>query len=100
VIAETEDQFNDLLNNEEFLLDWQMKELVDAATTALGPLPLGQKFCLKIPGVLGGQYSLENIATAPLKELIGFSGSLAYQAKDLPDGSQVELVVVNGPSEG
>lgn len=97
VIAETESDLTALMSDDEFRSDWEMKRLVDVATASLGELQSGRKFCLKIPGVLGGAYSIENIGTAPLSELISFSGDLAYQCKDLPDGSQVELKVINLP---
>jgi hypothetical protein len=45
--------------------------------------------------VLGGEYIISNIKTAPLIELIRFSGDLANQIKDLPDGAQIQLKVID-----
>ena len=51
---------------------------------ALGPLEEGRKYCLKIPSALGGHYGCDNLAMAPLAELIRFSGEGAQQYEGLP----------------
>jgi hypothetical protein len=40
---------------------------------------------------LGGAYDSDNLGTLTLKELIAFSGDVAKQIKDLPDGAQVNF---------
>lgn len=50
---------------------------------------------MKIPSILGGQYEEGNIGTVSLGELIRASGDLALQVKDLPDGAQVKLSIVD-----
>jgi len=50
---------------------------------------------LAIPGALGGEYAISNIKTAPLVELVRFSGDLGRQIADLPDGAQIEIKVVD-----
>ena len=94
VVASNREDLDVLLKNQEFLRDWNMQALVDYAFKKLGALPKGRKYCLKIPGVLGGEYGGDNIATMSLNELIGFSGYVAKQIKDLPDGSKIKLKVV------
>lgn len=44
--------------------------------------------------LLGGEYAISNIKTAPLVELVRLSGDIGRQIKDLPDGAQIELKVV------
>ncbi len=86
----------DLLSKDsDFLSDWQMSNLVNAARTALGDLEQGRKYCLAIPGVLGGKYEVENFKTISLNELIDFSGHVAEQIKDLPDGAKIEFKFVD-----
>ena len=63
--------------NQAFLRDWYMTDHVHLAQNTLGPLPHGRKYCLKVPRALGGKYGRENLATAPLIELIRFSGDAA-----------------------
>lgn len=77
VVANNQEELESLSSSQEFLEDWYMQTLVEQAKESLGPLSEGQKYCLVIPGVLGGEYGISNIKTAPLFELIRFSGSVA-----------------------
>ncbi|QQS42319.1 MAG: DUF1851 domain-containing protein [Acidobacteriota bacterium] len=95
VIAQDQDELDGLFADPEFLEDWRMEELVRQAEEVLGPLGEDQKYCLVIPGVLGGEYSVSNIARLPLGELIAVSGDLAKQIADVPDGGQVRLEIVD-----
>ena len=95
VVASNREDLDVLSKNQEFLRDWNMSALVDYAFKRHGVLPEGRKYCLKIPGVLGGEYGGDNIATISLEELIGASGYIAKQIKDLPDGSQIKLRVTD-----
>lgn len=95
VVANCKTELCELQCAPEFVADWEMVSLLEAAKNSLGELPLGQKYCLKVPGILGGAYELENIGTVPFDELISFSGDLGYQCKDLADGTQVILEVVD-----
>ena len=96
VVATTREELDKLSSNQEFLNDWYMESLVDQAKENLGPLDEGYKYHLVIPGALGGAYDISNIAKAPLLELIRFSGDIARQIKDLPDGAtNIELKVVD-----
>jgi hypothetical protein len=58
-------------------------------------LPEGRKYCLKIPGFLGGEYGGDNLATAPLIELVRLSGDIARQARDLPPGTSFKFRFVD-----
>lgn len=87
--------FDTLSSDQEFLHDWYMRELVSLAHERLGPLPEGRKYCLKIPGIFGGAYGGENLAAISLMELVRFSGDIAKQIHDLPDGAQIKLKVVD-----
>jgi len=95
VIAQKREEFDRLSSDQEFLEDWSMKLLVTQAREHFGPLTGDQKYCLVTPGILGGEYAVSNIKTAPLIDLIRFSGDLANQIKDLPDGAQIQLKVVD-----
>ena len=91
IVASNRYDLDVLSKNQEFLQDWHMSALVNYAFKTLGVLPEGYKYCFKIPGVLGGEYGGENIATISLEELINASGYIAKQIKDLPDGSKIKL---------
>lgn len=98
-IAGDRDELNAVIADPEFAEDWEMLRIVQAARETCGPLEHGRKYALKIPGCLGGEYVAENFATAPLQELVGFSGSIAHQTKDLPNGARIELKVINHPED-
>jgi len=72
-----------------------MKNLVAIASSKLGPLSEERKYCLKIPGALGGQYEESNLAAISLSELVRASGHLAHEVRDLPDGAQVRLQITD-----
>jgi hypothetical protein len=75
--------------------DWKMTRLIDLATAALGSPGAGRCFCLKVPGVLGGQYATANIGTISIAQLIDFAGDVASQIKDLPDGAKIQFKIVD-----
>ncbi|MBU9579067.1 DUF1851 domain-containing protein [Ralstonia mannitolilytica] len=84
-----------LAADSKFLVDWQMSALVDQAAQRFGPLASGRKYCLKIPGVLGGEYGGDNLGTISMEELIRFSGDIAQQIASLPDGTPIKLSIVD-----
>lgn len=94
VIAADRQSLDALATDQQFLQDWSMRDLVSLAQDKLGPLPEGKKYCLKIPGVLGGAYGGDNLATISLLELVQSSGHIAKEIQDIPDGVKVRLKVV------
>jgi hypothetical protein len=95
VIAVDRQALDALTTDQEFLRDWYMTSLVEVAKQACGPLVDGRKYCLKIPGLLGGEYVAKNLGTVPAIELLRISGDIARQVRDLPDGAQVSLQIVD-----
>jgi hypothetical protein len=51
----------------------------------------------KIPFFLGGSYSMENLWAGDAVEGMRFKADLAIQTKNLPDGSQVRIVLSEKP---
>ena len=91
VVAHDRAELDALSQSQDFLRDWYMADLVAQAKEKLGPLRPGYKYCLKIPGVLGGEYGGANLAVISAKELVTASGHLAKEIEGLPDGAQVRL---------
>src|SRR5207245_6232815 len=50
-----------------------------------GPVPIGTRLMPKIPFVLGGGYSLDNLYVLASVSAMKSRGNLARQIKDLPD---------------
>ena len=95
IVAENKEELDSLSNDQEFLEDWYMKNLVEVAKDKYGSLEEGRKYYFVTPGILGGEYGIANINTAPLVEIIGISGELGEKIKDLPDGAKVKINVVD-----
>ncbi len=90
-IAESESEFDRLSTDSEFIEDWEMTNLVEVAKSELGELAENQKYCLKMPAVVGGNYEKSNIGKISFIELISFSGDLGFQIKDLKDGQKIQF---------
>ena len=95
IIAWTEDEMTKLWKDEDFVLDWEMTVLVDLAEEKFGKNINDRCFYFVISPVLGGKYELQNIQTVPILDLVSFSGDIAEQIKDLPEGAQVKIVVTD-----
>lgn len=91
VVATNRAELDALFEDRAFLEDWSMEALVEQAERRLGPLGPGRKYCLKLPGVLGGEYGGDNLASLMLGELISVSGHIARQVHGLPEGTHVQL---------
>jgi len=94
IVANDRSELDALSQDQEFLHDWNMAFLVQQAKKLLGPLRPGYKYCLKIPGVLGGEYGGSNLASVPFRELVAAFGHIAKEIKGLPNGAQVSLKIV------
>ena len=74
---------------------WHAASLVKLARETIGIAEPGRCYALKTPAMLGGGYEPANLCTLPLDELIGFTGDLARQIGNLPEGAQVKVKVVD-----
>jgi hypothetical protein len=94
-IAPNAEEFARVAASEEFRIDWEMEPLVQLARKKLGPPGKGECYCLKVPAVIGGQYDASNLGLISQDELVSFSGDMACQIKDVPDGEKVHINIVN-----
>lgn len=94
IIANSIEEYNELVKDDEFNEDWFMDSIVAEAEKNLGPLKEGYKYYLVIPGILDGEYTGKNIQSVPFEEVIRYSGSIGLQVKDLPEGAEVDLKVI------
>lgn len=90
-VAANRAELDALSSDQQFQADWYMPKLTGEARERLGELGEGRKYCLKIPGAFGGEYGGDNLATAPLVDMIRFSGHVAKEIRDLPDGAKVNF---------
>jgi len=94
-IASSIYEYEKIRSNKEFILDWEMTELVELARIEAGELNKFEKYCLKIPAVISQDYSSENIGKISFSELISVSGDLAFQIRNLKDGQKVNLKIID-----
>lgn len=83
VIAEDQETFDELFYSDAFKKDWYMDETVSLAADHLGELSGGEKYCLKLPGILGGLYEPENFGKINFEKLITLSGAIAQEMHDM-----------------
>lgn len=83
------------LASEEAKELWSGGALVTEARKRFGEPPEGSVFTIKPHAMIEGRYEPESLCVMPLDELIRFTGDVAQQIKDLPDGSPIQLEVTD-----
>ncbi|SCZ53762.1 protein of unknown function [Epibacterium ulvae] len=89
IVASSAQALSELWSHEDFVLDWEMTDLVQLAQAHLGELSEGWVYTLIIPGMFGGAYEATNMHKVPLSELIEHSGAFALKAQEIPEGGQI-----------
>lgn len=74
----------DMLTGFKVVHEWQQLN---------GVPPTKQRLLPKIPFILGGEYSLNNLYTSDAIEGMRFRASIANQIKDLPDGVPIKISI-------
>ena len=59
-----------------------------------GPLRPGERLGPKRPFILGGDFSIDNLARIRDSDLMAFRAQLANQIRDLPDGAEIKLNLI------
>jgi hypothetical protein len=93
--AESRDDFCRQIDEGENADDWLMIPLVDQLVAAGMILRPGQCYSLKLPPVLGGQYTVENCGVLAIRDYLGGYGSIHNQLRDVPEVAEVRLNVIN-----
>jgi len=93
-LAESRDHFCDLLDEDDNANNWLMIPLVDQCVASGMHLAPDQCYNLKMPPLLGGKYSLDNIAPIDLAELYAFRADIFRQIEDVPDATAFRLAFV------
>jgi len=74
---------------------WEATLLVEQASALLGPPLPGRCFSLKPMALLAGDYASQDFWHPTISELIRFSGSVAEQTWDLPEGARYQIKLVD-----
>lgn len=92
-LANSRQEFADLLNVDANARQWLMIPLVDRCVAAGLELPPGSCYFFKVPATMGGAYDPSNIASVPMTEFYPYLRSLHDQSNHLPDNTQIRLRV-------
>lgn len=94
-VASDEAEFWAVLADPERAGELLLQPVVESFLNARGPFPVGQCLgYLKLP-IFGGDYAGKNRVLLPVGEHFLFTGELHERIRDLPDGSQVRIKVVD-----
>ncbi len=74
--------------------------LLEKWTELNGPLPNGKRLLPKTLFILGGEYRVDNLYALDAAAGMRFRADLWGQLKDVPDGSEVRLIVINHEDVG
>jgi hypothetical protein len=95
-LASSRDEFARKLDEGDNANQWLMIPLIDDLVDSGKVLKRDQCYGFIQPPILGGAYTVENTCVLSIVERFSFNSYLHEQLKDLPDGTPVELVPVNG----
>jgi hypothetical protein len=98
-LADSRDDFAAKIDEDDNADLWFMIPLVDQMVAAGVVLQPAQCYGFKKPPVLGGDYRVENAGPLLLWDYLASYGSIHEQLRDVPDGTQVVLKVINKPAE-
>lgn len=98
-LADSRDHFCDLIEQDDNASNWLMIPLVDACRRAGLALAEHQCYHFKIPPLLGGEYTVNNVAAISLREHYSFMADMVGQTEHLPDGTQVTIQIRNPPHD-
>lgn len=97
-IADSCEHFISLVDQDNNARGWFLIDLVDQCVAAGFVLNDNQCYSFKVPPILGGQYSVQNVAVTDLAVHYSFMADICRQAKDLPNGTKVRIVVGPKPA--
>ena len=95
-VATSETELATLLAKEEYIQEWLMPDLVSLLRER--GVNLGERECygFKIPPVLGGEISAENIEPSDVVVYLSILGQIHRQARDMPPGTVISGFTVDG----
>jgi hypothetical protein len=95
LVADTIEDFETRLKDIEQVNEWFMIDLTTELKNSEKKLKDGQLYSYyKLP-IIGGNYTVDNFAPLSIEEHFGYLGDLHKQIKDLPDGTKVEIKIVD-----
>jgi hypothetical protein len=97
-VAETPDEFKSLLQQKSFWADHLASDMVLSLRSSGLCLKPGQIYSFKVPPVLGGEGSLENVEASDISVHFSIAGQLHAQICKVEAGTQVGTVSIHPPA--
>jgi hypothetical protein len=97
LIADSVEEFQELLGDSEFVTGSFVPQIVVNLRNAGKPLEAGQIYSYEHPPVLGGEYSVENMVPTDISVHFSVLGQIHRQVKDLPEGTSISEVKIEVP---
>jgi hypothetical protein len=94
IVADRLQDFEDKLKDIEQVNEWFMIDLTTALRLSGKELKDGQLYSYKKLPIIGGDYTVDNFAPLDIVEHFGYTGDIHKQIKDLPNGTKVEIKIV------
>ncbi len=76
----------EFLTGHPLMHDWQVQN---------GALPIGHRLVPRKPFVLGGEYEAANLVGMDAVDAMRYRGEIAVQIRDLPDGAQLQIKLID-----
>ncbi|KPK84361.1 MAG: hypothetical protein AMJ81_05850 [Phycisphaerae bacterium SM23_33] len=96
-IASNIDDFRRMCRDRENLNKWFMADFAYLCfDRGIVPGP-GQCLSYRIPPILGGELCLENVEVSDLMVHESILGQIHRQVKDLPPGTPIDRIIIDGP---
>ena len=95
IVAENKAELELFLNDDEKFDNWFLPLLFEKLIIAEKYLKPNEVYSLKKFGVLGGEYTVENIEPTDISVHFGIAGLICKQIWDKPDGTKVNIKVVD-----
>jgi hypothetical protein len=95
-LADSRDDFAAKIDAVGNANNWLMIPLVDQCVAAGLTLSQDQCYGYKIPPILGGKYTVENVSPTSLSVHYSRLAHIFRQTKNLPDGTRIKMDVIDG----
>jgi hypothetical protein len=94
-LADSRDHFCSLIDVGDNANNWLMIPLVDACVSSGLTLGPNQCYGYKVPPILGGEYKVNDVEPTDLAVHYALLADIYRQTKDVPDGTQIRVVVTD-----
>ena len=94
-IANSKVEFEGMLTDESNIDNWFLPLLIDELAVANKYLGKNEVYSFKKLPIIGGDYSVENLDPTDVNVHFTLAGVLYQQIKDLPDGTKVQIKLID-----